>query len=103
MHKFSLAPSPQFKAKVDIHVPGGEPAQVEFTFKHKPKKDLGVFVESREGVAEIDTVMECLAGWSLSDDFTRENVETLLDNYATAGTSVYTTYVQELVNARVKN
>lgn len=103
MATLKLNPDPQFKASVDIPVAGGKPSPVEFVFKHRTVSQLDEFVRSREDVKDIDTVMDLAAGWNLTDEFNRENVETLLQNYGGAAMAIYNTYIEELVGARRKN
>ena len=101
--KLALQPSPTFKAKVDIHVPGGEPVKVEFTFKAKKKSELRTFMDGIAGVEDADLLMGIASGWDLEDAFTKENVALLCDNYLGAALSVWDTYLSELNGARLGN
>lgn len=103
MAKLKLVANPTFKAKVGIPVAGGDPVDVEMTFKHRTKADLEEFIKTRAGKDDIDSFMEMVTGWELDDPFSKENAETLLQNYAGAGLATFKTYIDQLVQARIKN
>lgn len=103
MAKLSLKAKPTFRAKVGIPVAGGNPAQVEFTFKHRTKTELEKFTGSRGGVADVDSVLEMVEGWDLEEEFDRDSVGLLLENYAGAALAIYVAYVDELLQAKRKN
>jgi hypothetical protein len=101
--KLSLTPAPTFRAKVEIPVAGGNPAPVEFTFKHRTKSALDKFMNSRTGASDVDSVMDMVEGWDLAEPFDRAGVEALLENYAGAALALYVGYVDELLQAKRKN
>lgn len=103
MAKLKLKADPTFKAKVAIPVAGAEPAEVEFTFKHRTREDLEAFIQASAARSDADTVMEMASGWELADAFTKENVELLAANYIAAPRAVFDKYVEELVKARLGN
>lgn len=103
MAKFKLVANPTFKAKVGIPVAGGEHVEVEFTFKHRTKTALEEFIASREKQSDVDTFLEMVSGWDLADEFNKENVETLLENYIGAALETFRVYLDQLVQARLKN
>lgn len=102
MARLSLAANPTFRAKVGIPVAGGDSVDVEFEFRHRTTKELAKFVENSDR-DDIDTVMDCVCGWELEDEFSRANVERLLDNYGGSAMQIYTKYIEELVGQRRKN
>jgi len=101
--KFSLTPSPTFKAPVSIQVPGGKTVQVEFTFKHRNREDFRELTEGLEGRKDVEILLDIASGWELEDAFEEKNVQKLVDNYLGAGRAVLETYVAELTAARAKN
>lgn len=101
--KLSLNPSPTFKASVEIPVPGGAPASVEFTFRHRGRPDVKSFVESLGDKSDCEVVLACASGWDLSDPFDAENVQRLLDNYFVSGERILATYLRELTAGRLGN
>ncbi|HGK7388343.1 TPA: hypothetical protein ACJ516_002096, partial [Enterobacter kobei] len=48
-------------------------------------------------------LMEIVEGWALPDEFTRENVIVLLQNYPRAFDSIGMAYTKELMGIREKN
>lgn len=103
MAKFNLVANPTFKAKVGIPVAGGEPVEVEFTFKHRTKTALEEFIATREKQGDVETFMEMVSGWGLADEFNKENVTVLLENYIGAALETFRVYLDQLVQARLKN
>lgn len=103
MAKLKLVAAPTFKAKVPIPVAGGPSVEVEFTFKHRTKSALDEWLKSRTEKADADSFLEMVAGWELEDEFSKANVELLLENYVGAAVATVQTYLAELVKARVKN
>lgn len=101
--KFSLVPSPTFKAGVSIQVPGGKAVQVEFTFKHRSRDDFKEFMENIEGRKDVDILLDIASGWELEDAFEAKSLQQLVDNYMGAGQAVLQTYMAELTAARAKN
>lgn len=101
--KFSLVPSPTFKAMVAIQVPGGKAAEVEFVFKHRDRDNFKEFVDSLEGREDVDILLDIASGWELEDAFDEKNLQKLVDNYLGAGRAVLQAYISELTAARAKN
>lgn len=103
MARLSLNPAPTFKAKVGIPVPGGESAEVEFTFTHRSRSACLSWKEEAEKASDAEAVMQMVTGWDLDDAFTPENVARLCDNYPGAGTAIFIAYLRELRGERAKN
>ena len=103
MAKLSLKVNPTFTAKVGIPCAGGEDAEVMLTFKHRTKTALAEFANSRAEKTDVQSFMDMVEGWDLSDALTEANVAELLENYIGAAVATYRTYVQELTKAREKN
>ena len=101
--KFSLTPSPTFKAPVAIQVPGGKAVEVEFVFKHRDRENFKEFVDSLEGRKDVDILLDIASGWELEDAFDEKNLQKLADNYLGAGRAVLQAYISELTAARAKN
>ena len=102
MAKLKLVAEPTFKAKVAIPVPGAEAADVEFTFKHRTRDQVTEWLGNHEA-SDVEIVKECTVAWDLDDEFTDENIGRLCQNYMGAGSSIVTTYLNELRGARAKN
>ena len=103
MAKLSLVANPTFKAKVGVPVAGGESIDTVFTFKHRTKDDLDEFIKTRADKSDAESFLDMVSGWDLQDEFTPENVETLLQNYIGTGLAAFRVYIDELIGARVKN
>lgn len=91
-----LNAEPTFRAKVEIPVPGGKPEPIEFIFKHRKKDELREFLETSKDLEDPDYVLQIAMGWELSEEFNRENIVRLLQNYHGAGAAISVTYVSEL-------
>lgn len=103
MAKLKLVANPTFKARVGIPVAGSEPVLVEFNFKHRTKTALDDFIKTRADKSDVDSFMEMVEGWDLEDQFCKESVELLLENYIGTALAVYRAYVDELLQAKLKN
>lgn len=103
MAKFTLKADPTFLAKVAFPVAGGESVEVALTFKHRTKSGLDEFLKTRDDRTDVESFMEMVVGWELSDEFKKENVELLLENHIGVALATYKKYVDELVQHRAKN
>jgi len=119
MAKLALKAQPTFKGKVAIPVPGGAPVEVEFTFKHRTRAELEVYLnelrelqEPAEGKAksknnignqEVIAVMNVAIGWEMDEPWNAENVGVFLENYHKAAWMIGTSYISELMQAREGN
>lgn len=102
--EFLLNPEPTFEWPVPVPVAGKvEPVMVRMSFKHRTKDELDKFMKERGGKSDADSFMEMVSGWELSDEFTRPNVEKLLQNRAGTALSAYREYIEQLVKAKAKN
>ena len=94
---FKLQPNPTFKADVTFAVPGGDEGKIKLIFKHKGRKALAEFVKSltEEGSTrtDLDGLLEIIVGWDgVQEPFSKEALETLLDNYPSAAKAIYDVY-----------
>jgi hypothetical protein len=103
MAKLSLNPSPTFKAKAPIHVPGGRKAEIEFIYKYRDADEFKEFTETLEGRKDIEILMDIASGWDLDEPFDEKNVEKMAKNYLGSARSALETYLNELMGARAKN
>ena len=101
--KFSLTPSPTFKCIVEIPVPGGRSAPVEFTFKGRTRDQFEEFMTGLKSEKPDELVMQLATGWDLDEAFEQDNVDKLTQNYMGAGLAIWTKYVAELTKARTGN
>lgn len=101
--KFKLEAAPTFKAKADIPVHGGEAVPVEFEFKHRTRDEMAKWLETSAGRSDVDSLLDVLVGWELSDSFGKESIERLVQNYCGAAPAIVARYVDELIQARRGN
>ncbi|MBS0427607.1 MAG: hypothetical protein JSR41_10015 [Proteobacteria bacterium] len=103
MTRLTLQPSPTFEATVKIPVPGAEPVEVKFNFKHRTKAELKAFTDSMGDREDVDQVMGMATAWDLADAFNAENVGLLVSNYFAAARAIFFAYIDELTQAKEKN
>jgi hypothetical protein len=103
MAKFVLKANPTFTSKVAFPVAGGAAVDVVVTFKHRTKTALAEFMEWRDGKKDPEIFEAMVVGWDLSDEFSAENVEILLENHIGVALAVYKAYLEELVQNKLKN
>lgn len=105
---FVLQPKPTFKAEVLIPIPGGGEGKIKFEFRHKGRKALRDFIESlsKDGEArdDVDAILELVEGWDgVSEKFSKEALETLVDAYPGAARAIFDAYHSALLEGRAKN
>ena len=103
MAKLVLSASPTFTATVLIPVPGKKAVPVEFTYKGRTKEAFREFADGLGGRDEIDLLMDIIVGWELEDEFSRDNVEKLSNEYMGASKAIIDKYVTELTGAKLGN
>ena len=103
MAKLKLNPDPTFKTKVGIPVPGGGRPLVEFTFKHRTAEQLAKWGSEVQQATDAETLIDCVVGWDLDDEFTPQNVKLFCNNYPGAAYAIVTDYMAELRGHRAKN
>lgn len=101
--KFTLTPTPTFKAKVLIPVPGKTAEPVEFTFKGRTREQFKEFIDNLKDREDVDVILEIASGWELDEPFDKENVEMLTENYLGAARAIIEKYLAELTQARLGN
>ncbi|MGG4677992.1 phage tail assembly chaperone [Providencia sp. PROV024] len=100
MAKFTLVPSPKFKADVKIPIAGKEKNEVvTFTFNHMPMSKL----EDLKEESVDDFFKQIIADWAIEEPFNEDNLKLLFDNYPSAASAITTTYYNELLGNREKN
>ncbi|OAM26211.1 hypothetical protein A7P96_00610 [Eikenella sp. NML03-A-027] len=101
--KLKLQPHPTFKCKVDIPVPGAGVVEAVFEFKHKGLNELERFWADNVDNPDPKVAEALVVGWELEDEFTTDNLRTLLDNYPGAARALISAYSEELITARRGN
>lgn len=103
MPKLKLQPEPVFKAVVKIPAAGSADLDLEFTFKHRTRDGLVEFAKASVEMSQEEQVLEMASGWELADEFSKENVALLLQNYTAAFEATWSKYLDELARNRAKN
>lgn len=104
MAKFQLSASPTFQAKVDIHIPGGKPTPVVFTFKGRTRSEMLAFLEQIPKMKDdVEFIMSMTSGWDLEESFTAENVKQLAEVFINSPTAIFDVYREEITGQRLKN
>ena len=96
--RLSLTPAPTFKATARVPVPGGEPADIVCTFRHRSRSELTELFDGKP--PDGDYLMAILVGWDLDDEFNRENVDRLIEMHHGAPTAISEVYLTELTGGR---
>lgn len=110
----------------------GRSDQIKITYIYRNRKEFTEFIDARAeesrlrreaepvfadseeriGLSEIiseqdestvDYIMDIAKGWDLEDEFNRENVELLLQEYPAAAASIVTTYRTACLEGRAGN
>lgn len=102
MAKLKLSAEPTFKSIVNIPVPGAGSVPVQFTFKHRTRKEAAEWLQNRKP-DDVDVIMDCVVAWELDDELNADNVDRMLQSYHGAGFAILSSYLDELRGARAKN
>lgn len=100
---FVLNPKPTFAAKVAIPVHGSAAVDVGFTFKHKTRAEMNDLLGDKAPSNDVDLLLDICSGWELDDEFTRENVELLVENYMGAAAAILQAYIKLIAQKREGN
>ena len=101
---FKLNPEPTFRVKVAIPDAGGPDLELEVEFRRKTRDDLVAFFSGLAGRSDADALTDIVAGWhNCETAFSRETLETLLQNYPAAGKALIAKYASESTGARLGN
>lgn len=102
--KLKLKPDATFKYSVFIPVAGSESEPVLFEFRAKTQDEFDKFIKSLASFEnDVDVLMDFVVGWDLPEEFTRENLTALLQNYIGAGRVICKGYIDEISKARLGN
>lgn len=102
---FKINPAPSFWASVPLTVPGqAKQETIEIEFKHLSKPALKGYFEGLEGKNDSTALGEIVLNWKGVDaEFSRDNLNSLLENYPTAAVEFFNAFRSELMEARRKN
>ena len=103
MAAFTLAVNPTFKAKVGIPVAGGTAVDVEFAFKHRTRAEMETWLNGGTERENVQAVLDMCEGWELEDEFNRDSVFKLCENYIGATRAILDVYIAELTASKAKN
>lgn len=103
----SINAKPTFVATVEIRRPGEDgPMKFRGIFKHRTKDQFAAFAQASKDAPQpdLDAVLDVLVGWEeMAEEFSRDNVASLLQNFHQAADDIARTYVRELGPARLGN
>lgn len=100
---FSLNPDPTFTIAVKIPVAGGKTTAIDVTYKHMTRTEVDEYLERNKDRDDVESAMDIMAGWGLTEEFNQENVARLFENYGGSGRAVIQTYLREIWGAREGN
>lgn len=101
---FRLEPNPTFWAPVEIHVPGQGKGRIEVEYRYPDASARKAWVDSLPGRTNHEALSDIVTNWREIDaPFSPENLQRLLDHYATAATALFEAYFAELAGAAEKN
>lgn len=104
--KLQLIANPTFKANVPIPIPGGNPVNVQFTFKHRNKDELQEFFDAlKDNKEDIELIMAMASGWELDEPFDKDNIEMMITQYVGSAVAILETYISHATGSvhRAKN
>lgn len=103
MPLIKIKAEPTFKKRVPIPRHGQEPAEIEFTFKHRTRAEVDAWLKEDPNRSDVDFVLQSVEAWEFADPLDRTSVETLVENYQGAAKAIGDAYFAELRQVRIKN
>ena len=102
---FKITPNPTFTVPVELTIPGqAEKGTLTVTFKHIGRKARKTYFESRQGQDDAEVLAGLIVDWGGADvPYSREALETLLDNHELAAVELLNAYGAALAGAAEKN
>lgn len=126
MAKFKIQQNPTFKATVSIPRVGGDPVEVDFTFRTVGRKELAAIYDkwsetSRQLLdvpeedftfkniaqadieAQLEQIKDIVVGWGFEDEYNDENIVALCDTCTQAAQAIVEAYRVAYAENRSKN
>lgn len=108
---FRIVPSPTFRVKVPLTVPGAAgPGVVEIEYRHKGREAYAAWWDSIGARGDAEVLDEVIAGWTdVIDDrgepvaYAIDALRLLLDRFPAAGMEILAAYKRALWESREKN
>lgn len=102
---FKIKANPTFPATVKIRVPGGEFQELKVTFRHKRKDEVKDFfaTASEKERSDVDCLLDLIESWEADQPLSSDSLAELMQNYPSAAHSIFSAYMQELIDARLGN
>jgi hypothetical protein len=101
---FRLKPDPTFWARIDIPIPGAEPATLELELRHKRRDQAVAFAQALAEREPLEALREIVVSWrGVDEPFSEPALAELVANYAGAPDRILSAYFDELRGARRKN
>lgn len=122
--KFSIVHNPTFVAKVKVPRVGGEPLEVDFTFKYKKRTEFTEIIEKwKKGADElqsvadsdlreateaeiayqIEQIKDIVEGWDFEEEFNEENIRELVESSPMVSLAIVSAYQNAHYEARLGN
>lgn len=124
MAKFKIANNPTFKAEVNIPRVGGEPIQIDFTFKTLGRKQLAELFDKwgkdadewlkmeyenhsdwvdKEIELQVQQIKDIVVSWGFEDEFNDESIYALCETSVGAAGAVIEAYREAYAKTRAGN
>lgn len=102
---FKIKANPTFPATVKIRAPGGEVQELSVVFRHKRMDDVKEFFKeaSDTGRNDADCLLDLIESWKADQELSADSLNELMQNYPSAARSIFSTYMEELIEARLGN
>jgi hypothetical protein len=102
---FKIKANPTFPATVKIRAPGGEVQELKVVFRHKRRDEVKEFFKeaSEQSRSDVECLLDLIESWEADADLSADSVGELLQNYPSAAHSIFTSYMEELIDARLGN
>lgn len=108
---FRIVPSPTFRVKVPLTVPGADTRGViDVEYRHKGRQEFAAWWDAIDGRTDAEVLADVITGWSDVIDadgnpvaYTPEALALLIDRFPASAVELLGAYRKGLFEAREKN
>jgi len=102
---FKIEANPTFPAVVKIRAAGGAILDLNVVFRHKKRDEVHQYFAdcAEKGKPDVDCILELVESWDADKPLAKESVLELMQNFAGASKAFFSTYLDELIQARLGN
>lgn len=102
---FKIEANPTFPAVVKIRAAGGAMLELNVVYRHKKTNEVHQYFAdaAEQGKPDVDCILELVESWDADKPLSKDSVLELMQNFSRAPKAFFSTYLDELIQARLGN